>query len=111
MKTLLTILASLTLITTVATAHDHCETPRRVVGYTRCGDPIIATYEYVGRSRCGEPVYQWVTHYPRETEPRYVAPPVPFPLPSFFFSFGHHDHDRDYDHDHDRDYHSSHHHH
>ena len=102
MKTVLTLLASLTLLTTVASAHPGCETPRRVVGYTRCGDPIIATYEFVGRSRCGDPVYEWVTHYPRERETR-IELPVPLP-----FAFGHHhdrDHDGDYDHDRDRHHH------
>ena len=109
MKTVLTLLASLTLLSTVASAHDHCDTPRRVVGYSRCGDPIIATYEYVGRSRCGEPVYQWVTHYPRESEyrheeyrheeyrrheePRFSAH-LPLPLPGLSLFFGHHSHDR-----------------
>jgi len=101
MKTVLTLLASLTLFTTIASADHGCETPRRVVGYTRCGDPIIATYEFVGRSRCGDPVYEWVPHYPRERESSVV---VPLPLPSLplFLSGRPHDFDRR---DHDRSYH------
>ncbi len=105
MKTVLTILASLTLFTTIASADHGCATSSRVVGYTRCGDPIIATYERVGYSRCGDPVYQWVTHYPRERETRVE---VPLPLPSLSFFLGGHSHDyghRDYDHRDHRDYH------
>jgi len=98
MKTVLTILASLTLFTSIASADHGCATPRRVVGYTRCGDPIIATYEYVGRSRCGDPIYQWVTHYPREREETRIT----LPLPSFSLHLGgrshsdHRDYGRDY---------------
>ncbi|MDB6075283.1 MAG: hypothetical protein JWO89_2923 [Verrucomicrobiaceae bacterium] len=92
MKTVLTILASLTLFTSIASADHGCATPRRVVGYTRCGDPIVATYEYVGRSRCGDPVYQWVTHYPREREETRIS--IPMPVPSLSLYFGAHAADR-----------------
>lgn len=36
----------------------------RVVGYTPCGKPIIATHEVVGRDHCGRNIWEWVTHYP-----------------------------------------------
>ena len=64
--TVLLILASISLSALTASAHEECH-ERRIVGHTRCGEPIFATLEIVGRSRCGEPVFEWVTHYPRET--------------------------------------------
>lgn len=97
MKTILSLLASLTLFGAVASAHPGCETPRRIVGYTRCGDPIIATYERVGSTRCGEPIFQWVTHYPRERERQ---PTFSVPLPGFSLYWGGYGRDhRDWDHD------------
>ena len=69
MKTVLTILASVSLFASTVAAHPECES-RRVVGYTRCGEPIFATLEMIGRSRCGEPIFEWVTHYPRESSHR-----------------------------------------
>ena len=96
MKTVLTILAGISLFSTTVSAHPECGPTRRIVGYTRCGDPIIATYEIVGRSRCGDPIFEWVTHYPRES--------------SFSFrdhdDYRHHDWDRDRDHDRDEHHHS-----
>jgi hypothetical protein len=96
MKTVLTILASVSIFASTVSARPECETPRRLVGYTHCGTPIYATYEMVGRSRCGEPIFQWVTHYPREE------------------SFGHSYRDHDDDHhgwDRDHGHHDDHHHH
>jgi hypothetical protein len=68
MKTVLIILASVSIFASTISAHSECERPRRLVGYTECGTPIYATYEIVGRTRCGEPIFEWVTHYPRESE-------------------------------------------
>ena len=90
MKTIATLLASFALFTTVASAHPGCETPRRVVGYTRCGDPVIATYDIVGYARCGDPVREWVSHYPREHEAT-SSVTVPFAVRGHF---RHHDYDR-----------------
>jgi hypothetical protein len=73
MKKLFVILASATLFSISASAHDRCETRSRIVGYTHCGTPIIATLEVVGRTRCGEPIFDWVTHYPREADHRVPA--------------------------------------
>ncbi len=54
-----------------ANAHD-CG---RIVGYTPCGKPIIATHEVVGRDHCGRNIWKWVNHYPSSChcreEPRY----------------------------------------
>ena len=70
MKKLFAILASATLLSVTASAHDSCEPRTRVVGYTACGTPIIATLEVVGYTRCGDPIFEWVTHYPREVAHR-----------------------------------------
>ena len=96
MKKVLTILASVSLFVANAAAHPECGTSCWIVGYTRCGDPIIATYEMVGRSRCGDPIYQWVTHYPEERS---------------HYSSRDRDGDRhhDWDRDHDRDRYEHHH--
>ncbi len=93
MKTALTLLASLALFSTVASAHPGCESTRRVVGYTRCGDPIIATYEVVGHTRCGDPVFDWVKHYPREHESRFSVV-LPAPVIEFHHGWGDRGHDR-----------------
>ena len=68
MKTLVTVIASLSLFAISANAHPVCETHSRIVGHTECGTPIYATYEIVGHARCGDPIFEWVTHYPREVE-------------------------------------------
>ena len=71
MKKLLILFASLSLLAVSASAHDRCGTQTRIVGYTSCGTPIVATLEVVGYSRCGEPILSWVTHYPRESSYRH----------------------------------------
>lgn len=43
-----------------ANAHDS----GRVVGYTPCGKPIIATHEVAGRDHCGRNIWEWIRHYP-----------------------------------------------
>ncbi len=68
MKTVLIILTSVSIFASTVSAHPECERSRRLVGYSECGTPIFATYEFVGRTRCGEPIFEWVTHYPRESE-------------------------------------------
>ena len=100
MKTVLTILASVSIFASTATLKADCGTQRRVVGYTRCGNPIIAVYEVIGRSRCGNPIFGWVTHYPEES--RYAS--------SYrdHDDYRHHDWDRDRDHDRDEHHHHSH---
>lgn len=66
MNRLLIIFASLSLLASTAWAGPRCGTNTRIVGYTSCGMPIVATLERVGYSRCGEPIFNWVTHDPRE---------------------------------------------
>ena len=67
MKKILTLLSVLGVMAfTTVTADAHCESPRRLVGYTHCGIPIYSYYEIVGRTRCGEPIGEWVTHYPSD---------------------------------------------
>ena len=56
-----------------ASAYAGCGTNTRIVGYTSCGTPIVATLEVVGYSRCGDPIFNWVTHYPRESSSRHYS--------------------------------------
>jgi hypothetical protein len=44
MKTVLIILAGVSIFASTISAHSECERPRRLVGYTECGTPIYATY-------------------------------------------------------------------
>ncbi len=113
MKKILFIATALTTlgfsIPTESQAWDRCNTPStRIVSYTRCGRPIVATYQVYGYDRCGNPVGRWVTqqssHQCGICNPRPSCPPsyrhshhrVIAPAPScpprggvsWFFSFG-----------------------
>ncbi len=81
MKHLLLVLSVITTLisfTPSANAWDGCNS--RIVGYTRCGRPIVAVYQVCGYDRCGHPIGHWVTQSSQcgceicNPRPRYDGP-------------------------------------
>jgi hypothetical protein len=95
MKTLLSILAAVTVFGLAAPANAAYPHQRRIVGYSH-GVPIYSVYQVVGYNPMGFPIYQWVT---QPVAPVIVRPygyrgynyrPVHVPPGHFKHGHGHH---------------------
>lgn len=86
MKTLLSLVAAAAVFGVAAPSavKADCHAQTRVIGYTSCGQPIVAVYRIVGYDHCGRPVGQWVP----VQQPSYGYAPG--------YSHGHHGHGPSY---------------
>jgi hypothetical protein len=94
---IVTVVLSILSFAPSASAWDSCNS--RVVGYTRCGRPIMAIYQVCGYDRCGNPVGHWVTQSSRcgcnvcSPRPSYHYSPPSCP-PRNPYHYGHSSHSR-----------------
>ncbi len=61
MKRFIALLSVVTAFLAFAPSAEAYDCNSRIVGYTRCGRPIVSVYRICGYDRCGNPIGHWVT--------------------------------------------------